>query len=82
VTGGLAARVVDSSALGPIDAPVPLLAVAGALVGFGTRLSGGCTSGHGVCGVSRGAPRSFAATATFMGVAAVVVFLLRHGGPS
>ena len=44
----------------------------------GTRLSGGCTSGHGVCGTSRLSPRSIAATATFMAVAGVVVFVVRH----
>lgn len=54
------------------------LLVAGLLVGFGTQLSNGCTSGHGVCGVSRGAARSLVATLTFMTVAAVVVFLTRH----
>jgi uncharacterized protein len=55
-----------------------LLAVAGLLVGYGTRLSGGCTSGHGVCGLSRGSVRSIVATLTFMMTAAVVVFLARH----
>ena len=48
------------------------------LVGFGTRLGGGCTSGHGVCGLSRGSPRSFVATGTFMLVAGLVVFCTRH----
>lgn len=54
------------------------VAVAGLLVGFGTRLGSGCTSGHGVCGLSRGSPRSFAATLTFMGAAALTVFVTRH----
>jgi len=54
------------------------LLVAGLLVGFGTQLSNGCTSGHGVCGVSRGSARSLVATLTFMTVAALVVFLTRH----
>jgi uncharacterized membrane protein YedE/YeeE len=59
---------------------LPLLAVSGLLVGFGTRLGYGCTSGHGVCGISNLSPRSALATLTFMIVAAVTVFLLRHGG--
>jgi uncharacterized protein len=58
---------------------VPLLIVAGLLVGFGTRLGNGCTSGHGVCGIARLSPRSIAATGTFMASAVVTVFLLRHG---
>jgi len=51
---------------------------AGLLVGFGTRQSGGCTSGHGVCGVARLSMRSITATAIFMVTAVVVVFLTRH----
>lgn len=51
----------------------------GLLVGFGVRLGGGCTSGHGVCGLARLSPRSIVATMIFMATAAVVVFLLRHG---
>lgn len=61
-----------------VTASVPLLIVAGLLVGFGTRLGNGCTSGHGVCGVARLSPRSLAATATFMASAGVTVFILRH----
>jgi len=56
----------------------PLLLAGGLLVGFGTRLGSGCTSGHGVCGMSRLSPRSLVATGTFMAVAAVTVFLTRH----
>ena len=56
---------------------LPLLVVAGLLVGFGTRLGGGCTSGHGVCGMARLSPRSFAAVAVFMAVAAATVFVMR-----
>ena len=52
------------------------LAAAGLLVGFGTRLGGGCTSGHGVCGLARRSPRSLAATLTFISVAMLTVFLL------
>jgi uncharacterized membrane protein YedE/YeeE len=55
------------------------LGLAGVLVGFGTRLSGGCTSGHGVCGISNLSPRSITATVIFMIVAAATVFVVRHG---
>ena len=55
-----------------------LLVLAGFLVGIGTRLSGGCTSGHGVCGIGRGSPRSITATATFMATAVLTVFVTRH----
>ena len=58
---------------------LPLLAASGLLVGFGTRLGSGCTSGHGVCGIANASPRSVLATLTFMGVAMLTVFLLRHG---
>jgi uncharacterized protein len=61
-----------------VTSSVPLLLVAGLLVGFGTRLGTGCTSGHGVCGIARLSPRSLAATVTFMGSAALTVFLMRH----
>lgn len=54
------------------------LAVGGLLVGWGTQLGNGCTSGHGVCGLARRSPRSLAATLTFMAVAGVVVALSRH----
>ncbi len=58
--------------------PLSWVVVAGLLVGFGTRLGSGCTSGHGVCGVSRGSPRSLVATLTFMLTGALTVFLVRH----
>lgn len=61
-----------------VTSSLPLLIVAGLLVGFGTRLGNGCTSGHGVCGMARLSPRSIAATATFMASAALTVFLVRH----
>jgi uncharacterized protein len=54
------------------------IAVAGLLVGFGTRLGNGCTSGHGICGIARLSPRSIAATAVFMAAAIIVVALTRH----
>ena len=56
-----------------------VIAGAGLLVGFGTRLGGGCTSGHGVCGMARLSPRSIVATLIFMGTAMVVVAIARHG---
>ncbi len=61
-----------------VTGSAPLLLVGGLLVGFGTRLGSGCTSGHGVCGLSRLSVRSMAATGVFMAVAAAVVFLTRH----
>ncbi|WCS28471.1 YeeE/YedE family protein (plasmid) [Methylobacterium sp. NMS14P] len=62
-----------------VGASWPMLIAAGLLVGFGTRLGSGCTSGHGVCGLARLSPRSLAAVATFMAAAIVTVFLVRHG---
>ncbi len=61
-----------------IGASFPLLILAGLLVGFGARLGAGCTSGHGVCGIGRGSPRSLAATGTFMAVAILTVLVVRH----
>lgn len=61
----------------PVAGPA-LLLVAGLLVGFGTRLGNGCTSGHGVCGLSRLSPRSLVATAVFVATAMFVVFAMRH----
>ncbi len=61
-----------------IDAGDGALVVAGLLVGIGTRYGSGCTSGHGVCGLSRLSPRSLVATAAFMGAGFVTVFVLRH----
>ena len=55
-----------------------LLGCAGLLVGVGTQLGNGCTSGHGVCGLGRGSARSLAATLTFMATAALTVFVARH----
>ena len=61
-----------------IDAACATLVVAGLLVGIGTRYGSGCTSGHGVCGLSRLSPRSLAATAYFMAAGFAVVFVVRH----
>lgn len=76
VAAGLLARVVAPRAFGaPATLSYGALVIAGLLVGFGTALSGGCTSGHGVCGVSRLSKRSFVATATFIatGIAAQAI---------
>lgn len=63
---------------------IPVLLAAGLLVGFGARLGNGCTSGHGICGISRWNPRSIVATVVFILAGALVVGLVRHGlgGPS
>jgi uncharacterized membrane protein YedE/YeeE len=61
-----------------IDASEPLIALAGVLVGLGTRYGSGCTSGHGVCGLSRLSPRSLVATLSFMAAGFAIVYLLRH----
>ena len=61
-----------------VTSSLPLLIAAGLLVGFGTRLGNGCTSGHGVCGISRLSPRSMAATAAFMLAGFAVVAAARH----
>jgi uncharacterized membrane protein YedE/YeeE len=71
----LAPQIVAAPAL---PASWPLLAISGLLVGFGASLGGGCTSGHGVCGIPRLSPRSIMATGVFMAVAALVVYLTRH----
>jgi hypothetical protein len=84
LAGGLALQLVRPASIGPSVVGFPLLIVAGLLVGFGTRLGSGCTSGHGVCGVGRLSPRSLVATATFMLAGAVTTYVVRHllGGAS
>ena len=61
-----------------IEGSYGLMAAAGLIVGLGTRYGSGCTSGHGVCGLSRLSPRSIVATLVFMGTGFTVVYLLRH----
>lgn len=61
-----------------ITSSAPVLIAGGLLVGFGTRLGNGCTSGHGVCGLARVSPRSMAATAAFMAAGFATVFVARH----
>jgi uncharacterized membrane protein YedE/YeeE len=79
IIGGLAWPLVAGGPL-PVDLQVswPTMLVAGVLVGFGTRLGSGCTSGHGVSGIGRLAPRSFMATATFLVAAGVTTYVMRH----
>jgi uncharacterized membrane protein YedE/YeeE len=61
-----------------IDADIATLIIAGVLVGFGTRYGSGCTSGHGVCGLSRGSLRSFVATTLFMAAGVLTVYFVKH----
>ncbi|MEK7258538.1 MAG: YeeE/YedE family protein [Pseudomonadota bacterium] len=61
-----------------IDADYVMIGIAGLLVGYGTRLGSGCTSGHGVCGLSRLSPRSLVATGIFMAAGFAIVFVIRH----
>ncbi len=61
-----------------IDAGYVMIVIAGLLVGYGTRLGSGCTSGHGVCGLSRLSPRSLVATGIFMAAGFAIVFVIRH----
>lgn len=79
VLGGLACRALGSASVTESSLPLSLWlwAVAGLLVGFGSRLGGGCTSGHGVCGLGRGSPRSMVSVAIFMGTAMIVTFFIR-----
>ena len=72
------ASVVSEPLPFEVSGSLPLLIVAGLLVGFGTRLGSGCTSGHGVCGLARLSRRSLAATMAFFVTAAVTVFIVRH----
>lgn len=73
--------VLAAGEFGPpisIDASWPVLVAGGLLVGFGTRLGSGCTSGHGVCGIARLSPRSLLATFLFMEAGMATVFVVRH----
>ena len=81
--GGLIAAplIAGLVGFGPATPQMPgwgVIAISGLLVGFGTRMASGCTSGHGICGIARLSPRSIAATAIFMVVAIMVVFISRH----
>lgn len=79
VGGGLGnVANVPSAVIGEPAGGVPLMLLAGLLVGLGTGLGSGCTSGHGVCGLARLAPRSMAATAMFLVAAIVTVYVVHH----
>lgn len=75
--GGLALTWLAPSTMGAGVVSLPVVALAGLLVGVGTKLGNGCTSGHGICGVARLSPRSIAATLTFMSTGALTVLLTR-----
>ena len=84
IAGLIAAPLIAAVAGAPLPRPamtssVVLAAVAGLLVGFGSRMGNGCTSGHGVCGFARLSTRSIAATIIFMITAIAVVAIVRHG---
>jgi len=76
--GGLYMTMVPGAPQPRVDFSRAGLVLAGLLVGFGTRMGNGCTSGHGVCGLGRLSPRSLAAVVTFMATAIVTTFLIRH----
>ena len=83
VAGIIAAPIVYSWVTGApvaqtVSGNIPLMLTAGVLVGFGAGISGGCTSGHGVCGLSRLSPRSLVATLVFMATGFATVFVARH----
>ena len=83
VVGLVAAPVLYAAATGTpvmqtVSDHLPLMAVAGVMVGFGTAYGNGCTSGHGVCGLARLSPRSMVATAIFMATGFATVFVMRH----
>jgi uncharacterized protein len=81
---GLIAAPITAALLGytiptpQMPSSIATIIVAGLLVGFGTRLGNGCTSGHGICGIARLSPRSLVATVIFVGTAMIVVALMRH----
>ncbi len=83
--GALTFAVWPPSAAFALDSSWPQIVAGGFLVGLGTRVGGGCTSGHGVCGLSRGSMRSLVATLVFMGTGFATVYVIRHvlaGGAS
>lgn len=82
VAGGIAMRAIGQQALSPYGWPV--IVVAGLLVGWGTTMGGGCTSGHGVCGIGRLSKRSIVAVLLFIATAMATVFVVRHvlGAPA
>ncbi len=84
IAGMIAAPLLAALAGVPLPRPAmtsnfALIAAGGLLVGFGSRMGNGCTSGHGVCGFARLSPRSIAATVIFMGAAFITMAIVRHG---
>lgn len=83
ITSGVVLYLINPMLLPTESASPPIRYIfAGLLVGFGTQLGGGCTSGHGVCGLSRFSPRSMVATLTFIGVGILTVAIIRFVGGS
>jgi uncharacterized membrane protein YedE/YeeE len=78
--GGVMAQLMPAAFAADTGRPLAVVAAAGLLVGFGSVLANGCTSGHGVCGVSRLSPRSIAATGIFIAAGMATVALLRLAG--
>lgn len=78
LVGGVALFTVQPALFGATPVPSPVVALAGLLVGFGTRLGDGCTSGHGICGVSRLSRRSLVATGTFVVCASISTYVVQH----
>jgi uncharacterized protein len=79
--GGVVLRLVAPARVAfTLERSTAVLIIAGLLVGYGTQLGNGCTSGHGVCGLSRGSRRSLAATLTFMTTGALTALAVRHLG--
>ncbi len=79
VAGALLFRLVSGDSLAiRFETAFPVVVAGGLLVGFGTAIGGGCTSGHGVCGIARLSPRSLVATLTFLGAGMATVFVVRH----
>lgn len=78
VSGGwILAMTIPSVIVNPHESNLVILAIAGGLVGYGTRLGNGCTSGHGICGLTRFSPRSFVATLTFMAMGILTATVLQ-----
>jgi uncharacterized protein len=84
IAAGMLVKLTFPSAFTSAGATLPITLIAGLLVGFGTQLGNGCTSGHGICGITRLSQRSLVATATFMITGFVTVFVVRQllGGGS
>jgi hypothetical protein len=81
IAGGLLLAWRLPASIAPVDGPAASgirVVLAGLLVGFGTQLAGGCTSGHGVCGLSRGSARSLVAVPAFMAAGVLATFVVRH----